>query len=194
MIHQIQAKTLLLSAFDYGKEDIRYKEVYSEKKESSKEREFEEVSEAIPVELFPPCILKILEGIDDGKKRSLFVLTNFLTSVGWSYDEVEEALIEWNKKNKEPLKEQLIRGQVSYHKRRKEKVLPPNCRSYYQDFGMCFPDSLCDKIKNPVQYSKRKAFIMNKPKSRSVRLTEEQKEMRRKHRQKLKKEKEMKHR
>ena len=33
---------------------------------------------------------------------------------------------------------------------------------YYVDIGVCKPDNLCAKIKNPVSYSQRKAMYMNK--------------------------------
>jgi DNA primase large subunit len=101
--------------------------------------------------------------MDDGKKRALFVLVNFLTSVGWSYDKIEELLKEWNKKNKEPVREVYLVGQIRYHKSHKKKVLPPNCanKMYYQDLGFCKPDELCRKIKNPVNYSRIKTLRLN---------------------------------
>ena len=33
---------------------------------------------------------------------------------------------------------------------------------YYKDFGVCKPDNLCSRIKNPVNYAKRKTFYLNK--------------------------------
>ncbi len=119
---------------------------------------------AIPEQFFPPCIHNILKGLEDGKKRSLFILTNFLVSVGWGYDKIEKRLNKWNKKNQEPLREVSIKGQLRYHKQQKKKILPPNCQNqiYYKDFGVCKPDNLCSKIKNPVQYTKRKTFYLNK--------------------------------
>ena len=119
---------------------------------------------AIPAQFFPPCIKNILAGLEDGKKRSLFILTNFLTSAGWSYDDIEKQLKEWNKKNAEPLREVLLVGQLRYHKQQKKKILPPNCQNmmYYKDFGVCKPDNLCNRIKNPVQYAKRRTFYLNK--------------------------------
>ena len=137
--------------------------------ETRKEFEKKELKEvdipetAIPEPLFPPCIHKILNGLTDGKKRALFVLANFLTSAGWSYEKIEERLKEWNKKNSEPLREVLIVGQLRYHKQLKKKVLPPNCinQMYYKDFAVCFPDNLCSKIKNPINYAKRKAYYLN---------------------------------
>ncbi|MBW2982313.1 hypothetical protein KY343_05520 [Candidatus Woesearchaeota archaeon] len=121
-------------------------------------------TEAVPEQFFPPCIHNILKGIQDGKKRSLFVLTNFLISVGWSYDKIEELLKKWNKKNDEPLREVLLVGQIRYHKQQKKKILPPNCQNkmYYKDFGVCKPDALCERIKNPVNYSRRKTYYLNK--------------------------------
>ena len=118
-------------------------------------------------------------GLDDADPRFPRCVAGCL---GWDYPAIEDLLLGWNKKNKEELKKALITGQVRYHKQKKQKILPPNCRSYYQDFQVCTPDHLCEKIKNPVQYSKRKVYFLNK-KTRT-RLTEEQKEMRRKFRQK----------
>ena len=184
-----EAMELLVNAFDYGKEDLQYKRMYQEEAQKQKtiRRNYDELTEAIPKELFPPCINNILSGLEDGRKRSLFILTNFFTSVGWSYDQIQDELLEWNKKNQEKLKEALITGQVRYHKQKKQKILPPNCRSYYKDFGVCSPDNLCEKIKNPVQYSKRKVFYLTKTrKPQRKKLTEEQKEMRRKYRETLK--------
>lgn len=118
-------------------------------------RDFEEIKAAIPHELFPPCIRKGLGGLEDGKKRFLFCVVNFLTSVGWNYSRIEDLLRSWNKKNLEELRETLIVGQLRYHKQMKKKVLPPNCANqmYYKDMGICKPDNLCAKIKNPVNYA-----------------------------------------
>jgi hypothetical protein len=187
-----EALSLMVAAFDFGKEDMAVKNMIEDDKIKNKSKiKFEEIGQAVPVELFPPCILKILEGLKDGKKRSMFILTNFLTSVGWSHDKAEELLLEWNKKNSPSLREGDIRGQIRYHKQKNKKVLPPNCRSYYQDFGVCFPDSLCDRIKNPVQYSKRKSFMLNKTRAKREKLTDAQKEMRRSFRENLKKSKQV---
>jgi hypothetical protein len=119
---------------------------------------------AIPEQFFPPCIKNMLQGLEDGKKRSLFILTNFLTSVGWNYEQIEKRLKDWNKKNPEPIREVLIVGQLRYHKQQKKRILPPNCQNsmYYKDFGVCKPDNLCSRIKNPVNYAKRKTFYLNK--------------------------------
>ena len=156
-----EAKKLIVEAFDYEekKEEIKIKTGFK----------YDEIKEALPEQFFPPCIKLILNGLDDGKKRALFILVNFLTSVGWGYDKIDERLREWNKKNKEPLREVYLIGQLRYHKTHKTKVLPPNCsnKMYYQDFHVCKPDGLCEKIKNPVNYSRRKTFYLNKDNKKS---------------------------
>ncbi|MBW2980001.1 hypothetical protein KY360_01110 [Candidatus Woesearchaeota archaeon] len=162
-----------------------------ETEEISLKKEYEMPKSALPVEHFPPCIKKILNGIEDGRKRSLFTLVNFLTCVGWDHDKIEALLKDWNKKNQEPLREVLLVGQLRYHKQQKKRILPPNCanKMYYKDIGCCKPDNLCQKIKNPVNYAKRKVGAREKAeKPKRPQLTEEQKEMRRKYREKLKKE------
>ncbi|MFH2019831.1 MAG: hypothetical protein ABIJ34_00300 [archaeon] len=183
-----ESMKLMTAAFDFGKEDIRFKSIIDENNMEKKSlAKYETLTSAIPAEYFPPCMLKILEGLGDGRKRSLFILVNFLRSAGWGYLEAEEFLNEWNKKNRPPLKDRDIPFQISYHKQKGKNVLPPNCRAYYQDFRVCFPDAVCERIKNPVQYAKRRAFALLKKKPRRSNLTEEQKAMRKEHREKLKK-------
>jgi len=181
-----EAQRLILEAFDYNpiiNEDKKYIE------RAFKNFDDEDLQEAIPEEFFPPCIHCGLLGLRDGKKRFMFVVMNFLSSCGYEYDKIEELLDEWNNKNPEPLREVLIKGHVRYAKQHKKKVMPPNCdnKGYYKDMGICKPDGLCGRIKNPVQYSKRKAFIANlKENSGREKLTDEQKEMRRTYREKIK--------
>jgi DNA primase catalytic subunit len=163
-----------------------------EKQEMSLNKEIEIPKTALPEHLFPPCIAKILKGIEDGRKRSLFTLINFLSCVGWDYDKIEKILREWNERNHEPIRENYLIGQLRYHKQHKKRVLPPNCSNgmYYKDIACCVPDNLCKNIKNPVNYSRRKARSLQKEeKQQRTGLTEEQKEMRKAHRERLKKEK-----
>lgn len=191
-----EANKLLIQAFDfYSKEKIKKTEAIEKIKHERKE-DFDELEKALPADLFPPCIKEILKGIGDGRKRSVFILTNFLSSVGWSYESIEELLRKWNQRNKEPLRDVYLIGQLRYHKQHKKKILPPNCINamYYKDLQFCKPDSICEKIKNPVNYSKRKAFAILKQKQdeeskgKREKLTEEQKDMRRKYREGLKQE------
>jgi len=151
-----EARNLIMQAFDFT--SSREEEITVEVK-----RDYE-IKDAMPEQFFPPCIKLITEGLVDGRKRALFILINFLTSLGWSYDGIEKYLREWNKKNNEPLRENYLVGQLRYNKTQKKKILPPNCNNmmYYVDIGVCKPDNLCSKIKNPVSYSIRKSFFARK--------------------------------
>ncbi len=130
-------------------------------KQAGAHQEFE-LTEALPSDLFPPCIKLILAGIGDGKKRAVFILINFLRSVGYDYQAIEKMIEEWNKQNKEPLREVMWRGQLNYHKQQAKQALPPNCKNlaYMVAIGVCKPDSFCATIKNPAQYSKKKAWLL----------------------------------
>ena len=78
--------------------------------------------EALPEVLFPPCMFHIKKGLEDGKKRALFVVVNFLRTVGWQAPQIEQYLLEWNKNNQKPLTETDIKRHVAYHTK-KEKIL-----------------------------------------------------------------------
>jgi len=165
-----EADKLLKEAFDHNP-IIETEEDENKLKRAFNIRNYDETVQEIPEDLFPPCVKLMLKGLKDGKKRTLFILLNFLTSAGWSYEKIEERLHEWNKLNYEPLRETLIKTHISYHKLNKKKILPPNCPShtnaqYYRDMGLCHPDSLCRTIKNPVQYAKKRAWIINQEKPR----------------------------
>lgn len=151
-----EAKKLIVQAFDFSSkmEDV----ISAERKKGY------EIEDAVPEKFFPPCIKLISNGLADGRKRSLFILINFLTSLGWGYKEIEDYLKEWNKKNTEALRDNYLLGQLRYHKTQKKKILPPNCSNnmYYLDIGVCKPDNLCSKIKNPVSYSIRKSVFLRK--------------------------------
>ncbi len=156
-------------------------------------REFAVPEEAVPEDLFPPCMQEMLTGLTDGKKRALFALTNFFRTCGWGHEQMSARLEEWNKKNPEPLREVILKGHLRYQKTRKEIVPPPNCKRFYQDFGVCHPDQFCGRIKNPAQYAKFKAELLSAEKpidKPRVTLTDEQKAMRKAYREKKKQEKE----
>ena len=178
-----EASQLIINAFDF----------YPREEEKRERKEYSLPEEAIPEELFPPCIKIMLQGMKDGKKRATFTLINFLKGVSWTADAIEETLYEWNKKNPEPLREVYLKGQLKQGRKAKEAIPPHNCphagNTYYKDMQVCQPDNFCKKIKNPLQYATLKQKLNTKNKGRS-RLTEEQKEMRRKYREKKKKESE----
>ena len=165
-----EASELVMQALDWAKEAGFDKEL--EKKASGKYENFKPIKlKNVSNEQFPPCIKKILEGMQDGKKRALFALINFFRSIGLEKEDLEKRIYDWNEKNPEPLKKGYIHTQLSWFYKRKP-VLPPNCRDFYKDLGVCTPDSICQKIKNPVNYVVRKNFSQNrksvtKKKSRS---------------------------
>jgi DNA primase large subunit len=113
---------------------------------------------------FPPCILKIFNGVSDGRKRSVFILNNFLRNMGWDSEKIEKQLIQWNEKNKPPLPQNYVKTQFRWHNRQKRNFLPPNCdhQNFYVSMGVCLPDEICKAgtsritIKNPVNYPFRK--------------------------------------
>src|SRR3989344_1971265 len=158
------ASELLIQAFDWNKKNQPQNII-----EPKKEIKDTIPKIAIKKEFFPPCIIKVLDGIkDDGRKRAVFMLLNFLRSVGWSYEDIEKELTEWNKKNYEPLRDNYILAQISWHKRQKKTILPPNCSNkvYYNDIECHSSDNLCNNIKNPVQYVKRKLYILSNKKEK----------------------------
>ncbi len=131
----------------------------------------------------------ILKGMDDGKKRAMFALTNFLRTCGWGHDQIEARLHEWNKKHKEPIREVILKGHLRYTRLKKEVVPPPNCKSFYQDLRVCTPDAFCARIKNPAQYAKLKAENLARDaagEKKRAPLSEEQKAMRKAYREKQK--------
>jgi len=122
----------------------------------------------ISEEYFPPCMHNIFKGLADGRKRSVFVLINFMRNMGWDINKMEKKLAEWNAKNSPPLRLNYLRSQLRWHTRQDRNLLPPNCdnANFYLNYKICTPDDTCksgtDKItlKNPVNYPFRK---MKKP-------------------------------
>ena len=160
-----EAKQLFVQAFDYSMK--RERELEDIREKITKKSDYEDIKEAIPEEFFPPCIKNGLKGLADGRKRFLFIAVNFLSSAGWSHDQIEQRITEWNKSNPEAMRETLIVSHLRYHKQSGKKVLPPNCSNhmyFVRGSGICQPDSLCDKIKNPVNYSRRKTYFLNREK------------------------------
>ncbi len=150
-----EAKELLVQALDWHKQHTP---------ETEKKKDFDYK----PIKLtnlsnqnFPPCLKKILNGISDGKKRALFVLINLFRSIGMDKDELEQRIQDWNKKNKPKLSQGYLKSQLSWSYR-KNPIMPPNCKEFYQGIGVCQPDDFCKLVKNPVNYVVRKNFLGNK--------------------------------
>lgn len=147
-----EAENLFVRAYD------KFEPQEVEEKKALPIKEYEIRNVPLKAIYFPPCIKLINEGLTDGKKRSVFILTNFYRNIGKTREEVTALLLEWNKKNKPPLKAGLIKQQVDYAFSGKAYP-PPNCdaEGYYKYFNVCFPDETCKLIKNPLSYYLRKA-------------------------------------
>jgi len=139
-----EAKELVLQALDWHRKM---------QKSPQPAKNITLIKDASP-ELYPPCIKCILGGIkQDGRKRALFILINFLRSVNISESEMMKKLEEWNKTNYTPLREGYVHSQLNWALKHKQ-MLPPNCEnSRYKDLAICSPDFYCRKIKNPVNYT-----------------------------------------
>jgi len=151
-----EAQTLVVEALDWGEKHKvpERKTVYKGRRRIIKE---------ISKKHFPGCILKTLKGLPDGRKRSLFVLINFLQNMGWSWEKTRVAVEKWNDKNPSSLPRRYVQAQLRWHQRQKQNLLPPNCDNpnFYQSIGTCLPDKFCQTagkitIKNPVNYPFRK--------------------------------------
>ena len=156
-----EAKSLLVQSLDwFNKKGFI---VLEEKTFEKEKKEFQLPKEALNKDFFPPCILKLISGIEDGKKRGIFILINYLQSIGWCIENIEKFLLEWNKTNKEPLRDNYLIAQINWFKTHKKAIMPPNCDNsgYYKAILICNPDSLCNIIKNPVNYSLRKKQIFD---------------------------------
>ncbi|MBI2665771.1 hypothetical protein HYX12_04075 [Candidatus Woesearchaeota archaeon] len=143
-VSEESARLLLARALDF---EVKIEE------EKNVERKFKEMEITSPIkeDFFPDCIKQISKGLEDGKKRGLFCLIHFLGKIGWSKSDIESYLHDWNKRNKEPLREVYIKGQLSSFK--PGEKLPPNCsnEAYYKGIGIkC---STCSRFKNPVNYT-----------------------------------------
>ncbi|MFB6203456.1 MAG: DNA primase small subunit domain-containing protein [Candidatus Nanohaloarchaea archaeon] len=151
-----EAEALAINGMDHLEEK---REQRRKEKIEKSEREFERPEDAIPEKYFPPTIKNILEGLEDGRKRGLFILINFYLTVGYDMDEIEAKIWEWNERNDEPLRESYVTSQLNWHRKRQEIVPPPNydANGYYQDMQVYEGDPLEEKVSNPVSYAFRKA-------------------------------------
>jgi hypothetical protein len=148
-----EATNLAVQAMDF------IEERREEKKERRTDKDFERPDDAIPEQYFPPTIKNLLEGLEDGRKRGLFILINFYRCVGYSWNEIESKMWDWNDRNEEALREAYVKSQLRWHRNRDEDVPPPNYDSngYYKDMQVYEGDNLEEKVSNPVSYAFRKA-------------------------------------
>jgi hypothetical protein len=149
-----EARELFVQAFDWHNKELIKKETNKKKKNFDKST-WTKTYYKIPKRDYPPCIKLILKGLEDSKKRALFILINYFKSANYSFEEIESIISEWNKKNNEPLRDSYVKSQLIWSKKNPNNYLPPNCNSlmYYKDIRVCVKDEICESIKNPLNYS-----------------------------------------
>jgi len=159
-VEEGEAKELIVQALDWHKDN-------NPDQEEKKTGDFKQIKLTnLSEDNLPPCIKKIINGISDGRQRSVFILISLFRSIGMDRDELEKRVYEWNEKNTPPLKQGIIKNQLKVAYKGKQ-LMPPNCKEYYQGVGVCDPDSFCKLIKNPVNYIVRKTFSSTKRESKT---------------------------
>ena len=150
-----EAQVLMNAAYDYAVVRNRVVEEEREKRLSNMPKFF--IGEKIPEECFPPQIKAMLGPIADGKKRAMFILTQFLRCVGWDNAEVEKRIRAWNESQEEGLRESYLQGQLHHFQRSEEAIPPQNfTNTVYKEIIGDITDALSQKVKNPVSYAKIK--------------------------------------
>tara|TARA_Y100000310_G_scaffold245644_1_gene250648 strand:+ start:431 stop:1984 length:1554 start_codon:yes stop_codon:yes gene_type:complete len=151
-----EARMLLSAALSWKKGRDGEEEKFSKERYKNVEWKEQEIDHnKIENNMFPPPIKKLLQGLEDGKKRGLFILLTFFKSLGYPPEEINNRVREWNEKNETPLKEGYVRSQVDWHLKQRKKILPPNYanESFYKDLGLI---QEMPKEKNPLVEVMRK--------------------------------------
>lgn len=141
--------------------DTMYKDYEEKLRGNSSNFEFE-INEEVSVKDFPSTISYALKSkFEDGRKRALFLLLTFLTSIKWKMDIIEEVINEWNDKQDVSLKKNYLNAQLSWFKAQSKAISPPNFSNpnYYSSIGI--PNEVVEKdinkfgnkkSKNPLHY------------------------------------------
>lgn len=142
---------LLKKSLEWNAKKMEYEKKSYETKAGQVKKEYSQKDYSHLTEKdFPEPIKKLLKGLEDGKKRGLFILLAFLRSIGYKKEQTDVLVREWNAKNKEPLKEGYIRSQVEWNYRQRKPIMPPNYANdaFYKDLGLIGNNK--PKAKNPV--------------------------------------------
>ncbi|MDP4039920.1 MAG: hypothetical protein Q8P57_05070 [Candidatus Pacearchaeota archaeon] len=154
-----EASDLLESAVLWKMEKDGKEEQSLEKKYSNyKKIDIKDVTE----DMFPQPIKKLLKGLEEGKKRGLFILLTFLKSLNFSAEYINSRAREWNKLNSPPLKEGYIKSQIDWILKQKKQILPPNYKNenFYKDLNL-IESGKEPKEKNPIVEVLRKVRKRN---------------------------------
>jgi DNA primase large subunit len=119
--------------------------------------EMEGLPKTMVQEAFPPCIEALYEAASSGRHLShvgRFALTSFLINIGMSSDNVIELFRSFSDFN-----ERMTRYQVEHiagERGSRTRYTPPRCETL-QTHGVCVnPDELCQKIRHPLAYYRKK--------------------------------------
>ncbi len=149
-----EATDLAVEALDW----LSRQRAEEEESKKRKDTDYDIPDEALAQEHFPAPIKRILGGLDDGRKRALFILATFLRQVGYDWDAVEKEIWEWNDRNKESLGDNYIKTQLQWHRKQDEPLMPPNfgAKGWYQDIGVLDEEEdrqMLENFENPVPYA-----------------------------------------
>jgi hypothetical protein len=168
-----EAASLVAEALDWQSKNKK-------RADTAKPSEKFRFEKAVEPEHFPPCIKSILAGLADGRKRSLFILTCFLSSAGWKWEDIEKAVDEWNLRNSQQLPDSTIRAHLRSAGARMQLsgkgLTPPSCANegWYDSIGVCNPDETCGgaakTVKNPINYPRRRLAALEDADSRKAKL------------------------
>jgi DNA primase large subunit len=114
-------------------------------------------------EAFPPCINYCLEGLLAGRRAShmeRFALTSFLVNIGMPINQMVTFYTDVT-----DFDESLTRYQIEHIaglKGNRTKYTPPTCNTL-RTHGVCRnPDAICKRISHPLNYYRRKAWLIQK--------------------------------
>lgn len=147
-----EATQLLLDAL----EKYEVKEKPEELKTFDKQNTINLQGLDITEDMYPPEIKNVLKGMpSDGRKRGLYLLLSFFSSLELPKDYIIGTINEWNKKNYSPLPQAYVNAQITWFSQKKQ--MPPNYdKPFYKDFGVYSPPE--PGIKNPINYTIKRAI------------------------------------
>lgn len=145
--HGKYGNVLIVKAYEEDYEKEIFKDI-----PSPAEDKIVEITETVPMNRFPETIKYVLNNkFEDGRKRLLFLLLTFLTSVNWKLENIEEVVTEWAEN--QGLKKNYYTGQINWFKRQNRKIMPPNFSkdAYFRDAGI--PEGI---LKKDIEFKNKK--------------------------------------
>lgn len=138
----------------------RITQILAERKEKIR---MEELPQKTIAAAYPPCIKRLYDSLLAGSHLShvgRFSLTSFLLNVGVDPDELVKVYTSVS-----DFDERLTRYQIEHIAGKTgsgTKYLPPNCGTL-KTYGLCpGPDELCQTIRNPLSYYRRKIRLIRR--------------------------------